>query len=119
MTRIPPPWEQTFECRDESCKHGWAIKKVTSPPVNAYIIHAPKEPKKVKDGEVRRCSTFLVFSPSPEQACAAMGLDGDRGEYEFVDCYELMALWDRTNEVLKERGPDGPDHSGGIILGGG
>ena len=110
MTRIPPSWELTFQCRDESCKHEWTIKKMTSDHAQAYIIHAPKEPKKVPDGEVRRCTTFVVFADSPEAAALVAGFDGEKGDYEYVDVFELMALWERTNEVLKEQrsGQSGP-----------
>ena len=92
---------------------------MTSDQVQAYVIHAPKNPKKVPDGEVRRCTTFALFSGSPEEAAAAAGFDGDMGDYEFVDVYELMALWERTNEVLKVRrsGQSGPPE--GLIQSGG
>lgn len=91
--RIAKPEEIYFVCEDQSCHHVWSVKMISSKSHKFFFIHAKRISTHTPDGEVPgKCECRGVFAATPEDACKAVGIDGETGDYIHVDVFDFETL---------------------------
>jgi hypothetical protein len=97
---VPKPGEMYFICADKSCQNIWKDKVMTSKTVQMYVVHCQRAPLETPDGiATQPCDIFIAFATSPQDACKALGVDGDQGGYTSVDVRDLDSIVQGGNRV--------------------
>lgn len=98
--QVPAPGELYYVCADQGCQNIWKEKAVTSRTVKMFFIHCQRAPISTPDGIAPGiCDVFVAFATDPQAACAALGIDGERGDYTTVDVRDLDSIIQGGNRV--------------------
>ncbi len=101
--QIPKPGEMYFICADQTCQNIWKDKVLTSARIQLYFIHCQRAPMTTADGIAPgACDIFVAFATNKEDACKAVGVDGEKGGYTSVDVKDLDTILMGSNLVKRD-----------------